>query len=255
MARPRFKVTVDATALQRAERIAASLAPKAAMGGAEVLGALFVELHTAVCPKDTNRYANGYIDAGNKAGVTRTPLLPINASSRHSKYVEQLTEQLNFAQANVNHWERWKQRYEAEGGKRLLQPFYRKILAKLRSWTKTRDRAAEELAKAQGDPSILFFGGQLTRGDLGFAGSRGRRLGTVRTKVYGGEGRVTVGGKGGAVVELTNKEPHARIVNAHSALGHPVATTIAALRVFRLQPVGKKYVESLRPSGLVRKVA
>jgi hypothetical protein len=237
-------IQVSTEGMRRAVEVAVRARETAAADAGSALAGAFVEAHTDVSPKDTNRYANGFIDAGRKAGVTDRPLLPYQRSARHEAYVEKLEKQLEGYVKVRDTWQTWQNHYISSH--RTGEPYYRKIVRRLKKAEKNVTRAIRELGRAYGSESIIFFDREA------YANRRqSRSLSTVRAEPVGGRGEV-VTGPHGAVTILTNMEPHAVLVNRNPNLGHPVTAAIQATRVLGLQRVSKKYVEGLKPSTLVR---
>lgn len=244
-------VKVDTRQLDR--KIAATLAATvAARGrGGLALGAVFVETVDDLTPKDTNRLSNGWLEAGLEAGVSDRPMRPIVPSKDQDHYLAKLEEQVDFwagqvqyARARMRQYERadasaMPRRDGKPRAKRVNQPFYTKMQRLEKKAVKNLRRSGEELEKARGVEGFVFFDA-----DSYISRKAGRALSTVRTKVYGGGGRRYMAG-GRQVVELTNREPHGRIVEKHPFLGHPVATAKEVVRASGAVMVGRAYKKEL----------
>ena len=200
------------------------------------MGSVFTESVVDLTKKDTNRLANGWIDAANKAGVSERPLLPLNKSSRYEAYIKQLQEEMvGFAKiiARADGWIKHYERLDMTDGvrkdgkprkKRTRQTYYKKQQKYKAKAEKRLDRVIEEYEKALGSEHIIFF----NREDFVQRKSN-RAFSTVRDKVYGGSGRWLWSGTV-RVLELINQEPHGPIVEKHPHLGHPVATSLKLAR-------------------------
>ena len=245
------RFSVDSSRLRAKLRATQFAAEHAAGAAIEELGSFLVDTLEVLSPRDTNRYVRGWIDAGRKAGVTDRPLPSVVASRNQDQYLEKLEKQVEYwqdrvayARGRIEQYQRW----DAEApprkdgkprSKRTAQPYYAKMVRVEQSSLKRLKRATEELAKARGSDGFVFFDVE------GIAQRKqGRKLSTVREKVYGGEGRVIRGGTM-AVVELRNKEPHARIVERHPHLGHPVATAKQIVAAAGARPVSNAYKKEL----------
>lgn len=245
------KTTLRSSQLDEKIKATIRVAKEARKESVQEMGNLFVEAIDSLTPKDTNRLANGWIDAGRKAGVTDQPLRPIVASANQDKYISQLNEQIDFWIARIRFYEgrmRWYEEQDAKAlpkknGKRrkrrTSQPYYRKMKRLEKKSRKRLVRSIEELEKALSGDGFLFYDAE------SYVNRRqNRSLSTVRDKVYGGDGYVDqIGAK--IIVTLINKEPHARIVEKHPHLGHPVATSLQIVRAFGIRKISKAYKKKL----------
>ena len=218
----------------------------------EAIGGLLVDTLETLSPRDTNRYVRAWIQAGRDAGVTEKPMPPLRASRNRERYLEKLRAQLEFWAGRLRYARGRMEQYENHDAqarprkdgtpraKRTAQPYYAKMKRLARRAEKQIERAARELEKAEGSEAFVFFDVE------GITQRRqGRSLSTVRDTVYGGEGRMLRHGTT-AYVELRNKEPHARIVERHPHLGHPVATAKQLVRVAGVRPAGTAYRAALK---------
>lgn len=181
-------------------------------------------------PKDTRRFIRGVAQAANAADCGPVPIAQVRRSSRHDEFVQQLEDQAL----------RWRDRVEwIEGRRDYLYPngapqkvkrgsLYQKLTRELEKAEKVLNRAKEELEKATSGESILLFGygpGFIRR-------QKGRKLSTVRDKVYGGTGRF-VSERYAAWAELNILEPHAKFVERKYRLFYQ------AIGVTRVYGIGK----------------
>ena len=117
------------------------------------------------------------------------------------------------------------------------QPHVAEKLRKIRKLRKEVERTERELRRALGSESIIFF-------DRNANERRTRENHTVRHKIYGGDGKLfTIGDQ--LFVELSNQEPHARLVEAHPKLGHPVKAAYAALRHIGIRRASTSYMNRM----------
>lgn len=198
---------------------------------------------------DTNRYINGWIKALLATGSRAVRKKAYKKSSRHEAYVEKLTAQhesavrlLDQHEKGIAQYEQWDQSAPPRKDgkprkKRMDQPHAQRKLERIRELKKEVRRTERELRRALGSESILFFDRR--------ANERGKRENhTVRDKIYGGDGRMfTIGDQ--LFVELANQEPHARLVEAHPKLGHPVKAAFAALRHIGIRRASRSYMNKM----------
>lgn len=97
-------------------------------------------------------------------------------------------------------------------------------------------RAEEELALFDRSPFAIVMGGRRTKSAAALG-----RLSTVRTKVYGGTATVRELGAM-TVVELRNKEPHARIVEKRDRTMR--GALAAGFRGTGLRRIGRRHLEA-----------
>lgn len=226
--------------------------------GLESLGGDFVGHVEKLTPTDTNRLVNGWLDAGQKAGVSNTPLRPLKASSRRDQYLKQMQEEMvGFAKqiSRLNGWMEFYERQDAQNPvtktgkprkKRTNQPYYRKLQRRVAKAERRLDRVIEEYEKALGSDSFIFFDREA------FVQRKSNRaFSTVRDKPYGGDGSIFRQGLMW-VLSLINREPHGNIVERHPRLGHPVATAKQLVKsdgVQRLRRLIKSRIRNNTPMG------
>lgn len=235
---------------ERLKRKFAALNRVAGLARTEAAGnvaGVFVEVVVELTPNDTNRLDNGWIEAGNDAGVTSKPLLPFNKSSRHQEYLDRLEKEIKKTEASLSRFKGWMRRYEAEDltnpvkkngrrrKRRTSQPYYRKmkrLVAKFEKRLVKLNEAYESLASG-GSPLVFL------------SGSRRRKYTTIRDTWYGGSGEVMRDGDRDLVL-LTNHEPHGRFVERNWRLGHPVATAIKLTKPLGMRKISNRYLKHIR---------
>lgn len=170
-----------------------------------------VDVVESIAPVDTGRFLAGWqraaLKAGSAVGGKARMVQPIDFSqSRHERVLERLWHQVEFIAREVK-WrkERLYLWYDSRG--RRYGDYGRSLARKIKTWEKRYSRALEEFQKAAaaegtGVPVLVIGSGA------------GRKLSTVRTKVYGGTGRLIVRGGGLVEVLMKNLEPHAQILEA-----------------------------------------
>mgnify|MGYP007005604090 CR=1 FL=1 len=216
-----------------------------------MLGPVSEMIRTA--PRDTNRFANANVQAAQQAGIgpLPAPIMPL----ANSKYIAQMED---AADRQVARWEKAAAYEEKQiaildnlkrlyGGDAVIlkaQPFDpgtidERLRRHEKAWVKATgyvQRANEEKAKLT--PTSIAIG-------LYGRGRKGRAIGTQIVKtVYGGDGRV-LSSADATVIELRNKEPHARILE--SRLGWAKKAK-AGIRQAGGKIRSRKYAEAL---GLV----
>jgi len=182
-------------------------APAAKAVAASIWGAKFIELMDKRAPRDTNRYVNGWLQAGRGAGVSSLPDHPLRPTQ--SQYLFRLEQQyfrevkrLALLELDLRIW------YEQKTG-RKKRGYYNKLK---RAVEKARERVArseEEIKKASGDANVIVIGGRKSRAKNPVGKLSG--LATVRLNQYGGEGSLKMVGTT-AILTLHNKEPHCKLV-------------------------------------------
>lgn len=213
------------------------------------LGGFFIETVVDLTAKDTNRAANGWIQAGREAGVTDRAMLPYKATGRRDRWIAELREEEASFQRLVDRFRSFKERDDAadsrkaglrrRDGKRYAKrsrtASYKANARKLRKFEKRLARVREEIAKAEGSDSFVFFSARFSR----------RNYSTVRTKIYGGTGRIEIG-PNSAMAEFVNREPHVRAIEGNPAMGHPIRTAAALTRTAGFAVAGDAWLETAR---------
>lgn len=184
---------------------------------------VFMSSVAANAPRDTNRYVASVLQAGRDVGVVRHPIPAVVASKGRERYLERLKDQADTwaakadgyaeriadIEAKLKLWFDDRGRKRGKGARKMASAAT-KMQRSLEKARKYATRAAEELAKATGDPTALII-----YGSSGKIGKRGRRVGyrlhTARVGVYGGRGTI-INTPDRTVVEIRSMEPHARIV-------------------------------------------
>jgi hypothetical protein len=198
--------------------------PRGAIRAMRDYGAELVVAMANIAPRDTNRYVNAWLEAGEQAALSGIPArVPLVVSSHHARYVELLERQVEDYQRA---WEAADARveaikgllwswYDSKGRKR--DAFYNRKQRELRTALaqavrarRRLDQTVAALAKAQPGIAYSFIYGRSAR-----RGANGRRVSArlhrVLPIVYGGYGRMRTE-KGKVILELVNLEAHANIV-------------------------------------------
>lgn len=212
-----IKLKADLSKLAAELSLLAKQGPGASREAVKVMGRDFIEECIRLSPRDTRRYVNGWIQAGNAAGVGIFPAEAIQPS----RVGEKLRQ---FFLKQFQEWDWIVKRYEREGRQ---DKWYRKAV-------KLRDRAAEELAKYT--ETAIAIGVRVVDGRA-FSVGKGRNLATVRNKIYGGTGSIVRNGRE-TLINLHNLEAHASIVEWSSRVK---ARAAARSRAFGARSVGRKY--------------
>ena len=230
--------------------------------GAAMMGRLFIRALEENAHRDTHRWVAGWQRAFNAAaGSAACGDLAVTVDSiRRSKYrgefvrilAAQHDDMLRRFKAKAGRLDRW---YDSKGRKH--DAWYASEQRKLERLGRSIDRASEEIDKliaddAEGGTAILMKnvswagiarGNKLANVDLSTEQAALKtRLATVRTKVYGGTGRVV--GTGGLkwYCQLHNLEPHARVVEWRF---HTVAKARSLVGSFGVRRVGRAMVERI----------
>jgi chromosome segregation ATPase len=223
--------------------------PDAEHAAVRALAGQVVEDIMDMAPRDTNRYARGWALAAKAAGVGSVTVPNIEPSKRNEWLVDRLDLQVaqwdaRLAKAQERHaqMERtYHDRYTSIGRyDKWERDMRQKVTAAAKRVEKTkalRDRATEALEAIKADPHALVIWGKRSKNDL----AKGQ-ISTVRTKLYGGTGKVErIGDR--TIVVLHNLEPHASIVETNKRV---VARALARARGTGIRKMGRKYVETLK---------
>lgn len=169
----------------------------------------------ATSPRDTNRYFNGWAQAGNSAGIGRFPVLALNRSSKWSQIKYALEKQLEW-------WTMLDARYRAQGRKdRWARQAAQKV-----------ERAREELRR--------FYQSNSAIGINIYTNSYDKPVRAL-PKAYGGRGQVVdLAGGRGTVVQLHNREAHASFVEKNKRV---MRNAFSAFRGTGLRQSRSAYVE------------
>jgi hypothetical protein len=162
---------------------------------------------SARAPRDTNRYVRGWLDAMNQTGAVLARLPVIEPSQYADRYQGTLEKALRAALSSRDRLERRiSVLYPSGSPKRGSTPAFRELTKLLRRAERRLDKLIEykQAFDASGGTAIVIggFGGNEQKGTL---------KPKVSARVYGGQGRIIDGAEQTAVV-LTNREPHANLV-------------------------------------------
>ncbi len=214
----------------------------------------------AVSPRDTMRYSRAWAMAGNQAGIGPFPVPEVRKSRFAEQWADRLAVQvverwkeLQVARMAVDKTERSLRSAEATiaQGRRssAMQLRLRELrtrLTKLRKWGEDADdrhrrsRTELDLYMASGGQGVLIFGKTRTR-------SGRPRLTTVRAKVYGGVGRAEHTPERSTIM-VSNREPHARIVEFKKRLAQKAAALLRQLGI----TTGRKAILASMNAGAPR---
>lgn len=235
-------VNIDQRGLKAFYR-AAARQHRGLQDSAKIMGGAFIETMDRFAPTDTNRYLNGWLLAGQAAGISQIPTRPLRQTRYHEQMVDRLDMQLLRIRREIK---RIQERLELIYGRRGLDPrrsdFGRRNLARLRLLQKREVVAQRELDTIMAGGSYIVIFGKAGRRSEKTGRIIGERLTTLRTTIAGGTGEV-IRVAGRVVVELRNREPHARLVEKRV---RAVARTMAVARQLGVKRAGRAYVQALR---------
>ena len=220
-----------------------------------VMAETYVKIIDQVFAKhhDTNRYINGYITALHDIGLDSVPLKPYKKSSRHDDYIEKLKEQY---EGLVEKGKRMKGFLDLARNQDAMDPPRkdgkpRKKRTEQR-WYRKLERLYQKNIKRQTDAFVSYFEATSTESILFIHGRKGRllknglvgvsRLDSVRSRIYGGNGRMTLLGQQ-VIIELHNLEPHSWIIETRPGYGFPHKTAMIRLSVLGAKNVSRRYIE------------
>jgi len=157
--------------------------PEARRAGLRELATPVLRQVESLAPRDTQRYVRAYMQAGQELGV---PVAVPQVVKGH--FADEFLPRLK---AQLSYWMTRQRQYENAG--RTREKYYRKILRRVNQCRTQLERW---------DPSAIIVFGR-----------HGKTVTRAISQVYGGAGRfVDVGSR--TFLQLTNKEPHARIVES-----------------------------------------
>jgi len=224
------RVTIDPTMMQRRLDAVRRALPEIHMNAIMEGNALIAIRVDETARRDTNRFVRGWLMACKDIGPIPVAIPSVKYASRHAAYVAKLKAELRTYQDDLHtldtQIDAW---FSGPGRKRGAG--YAKMLnrrAKLIQWS---ERLKEEIIKAEGEVSIVFF-------DM----ERGRRnYSTVRTAIYGGKGRVVTNGVR-AIATMHNLEPHTTIVERRDRI---MARAMNELRAFGMTRINNRAKDRL----------
>lgn len=185
--------------------------------------------------RDTRRYVRAWIQAGRQAGVSSLPMPPIGPAKAREKWMEVLTRQLRSETAYLKFLEDRKRVWYDQHPEKLKHGFP-PYLKKLQGWIKKQEtrvqRSAEELKKYTGTDTAIIINAFRAKG----------KLATVRDKVYGGSGRLSIA-RDTTTLELKNLEAHARIVERKF---HTLSRSESGVRGVGIRRASAKYLKEIQ---------
>jgi len=216
----RLTSKTDMRNLERKLKKMAQATPSARRGALDILVRNVMQEVSVTAHRDTNRWANGWAQASNMAGVGPIVVRPLNKASRHSQIIRTLHAQHRL-------WQRIVDRYEMQGRK---DKWYNRAVRK-------RDKAVEQIRRFADTPEEAVIVINMYRNSKYEGG-----LATIRHKIYGGTGSaIDVGDR--SYTRLHNLEAHATLVE------YKFRTLRAAeRRVWRLglHRASKRYIERVQ---------
>lgn len=247
-----MKLKVDDSLIEKkmaaAEQKVVGLSREAAVTSAFMFGQYIIP----IAPRRTNRYVNGWIHAVNDIirrsgasipGVRTIEPFPLRQESGDrirdilETQLERLYKDREYKQSLV---ERDEKRMARRKKKRAYWKSTKQTKKDLRKIEKAIARAEETLAKFSdadaAGAAVILIHGRKTKRKYSLSS-----LASIREKVYGGEGRI-IETASGFVVQVKNKEPHARIVERHTRAGRRVR---AILKATGLKTVSRKALNEL----------
>lgn len=221
---------------RRVEQMLARTA-EASRAALAAYGEALVDNIDRIAPRDSNRYVAGWVGAGNAAGLTTRVVPRIQKSSRYDKFLDELRQQVERLEKRIRRWQIGMENWYHNRPERPRKGWYRKAEREVRKLYKRYVRAIQELGKAEASETFLFF-------DAGaFVERKNKRaLSTVRTKVYGGTGKIVTDGWS-AKLELHNLEPHATIVEARFGV---VAIASRGVKALGYRKASKEFIARIQ---------
>lgn len=229
-------IKIDSSGWRRKLAKAYAKDPRAARVGVAMIAFSVCRTGHGICRKDTRRYARALAQMGNGTGIGFIPVLPVQPSKYALVIRDRLVEQVQYFETKLADQQALLQRYYPGGPpKNPRSEYYRNLTRDIRKTEKLLQRSKEELEKVNGEggESSLLIGGFFGLDYL----QKGRKLATVRNKVYGGETHFITGRNADFVV-LHNKEPHASIVEARDRI---MAIAIRAAQGGPVRRVSNRY--------------
>jgi hypothetical protein len=165
-------------------------------------------------PEDTGRLKRAWLEACGEAGA-ESAVLPTLRPSRRSKYIfERIRGQWIKTHIQRVRLENLFEKWYPDG--RKLGDFGQRMKRDLNKIIKREGKLKEQYDKWQqaSNAPIILIGE-----------SKGHSFATLRTTVYGGRGTITGSGNS-SKLKLTNKEPHAFIIDANTGMTEKVAAFI-----------------------------
>jgi hypothetical protein len=244
-----IRAKVSTQGLQRRLAGLSSAAPEAGETAVQIMAQEFLGSVVDASPRDTNRYVRGWMEAGNKAGVSSYALPQIEPSRFADRFAARLERQLVEWEQKLEEAERieryWRElhqeRYVAKG---RTDKWERDLLKKAKAAAARveKTRGLVTIAREQVDKyhagAVVIWGRSVKR-----EFSKGQ-LATVREQAYGGDGKMMRNGWG-TVVLLHNLEAHASIVEKRLRI---VARATARLRAVGFKRATRAMTRALQAS-------
>lgn len=188
-----------------------------------------------IAPRDTQRYVRGWQMAMRQAGqgvpgAKYRVVDPVRESRFMAQNYERLNRQVKRIEKTIEFRER-RLRLWYDNKNRKPDAWYRDQVKRIKQYKKLLERAKVQRRLIDDDEGTAIVIG---------ASKKGRRLITVRTKIYGGMGSHWAR-EGRAGVKLKNLEAHASIVESNS---HPLQKAVASTAP--KERAGKAFAERMR---------
>lgn len=183
-------------------------------------------------PRDTNRFVRGWIMAARDVKATRVAVPAVKPSRYRAEILAILEGQVAVLARALDRKRGVLDRWYTARGRSVSRGYGARLRREVAAAERRLRRAVEELAKARGESAALLF--DAVRG--------GRRVSTVRERIYGGSGAYLEAG-GRVFARLHNKEPHARIVERRTGL---LRRANSRARRAGLRRAGRSYLASLQ---------
>lgn len=227
-------MSVDTSVFRAGVRRMRAARPAARRSAVDLMTDRFTVEVARISPRSTNRYVRGWMLAAADVGSRPLPVPALQRDRNRERIEQRLNYEESYWRGQVRYWTTRKSQYERSG--RTAEPYYRTITRQLRNATKRVEQAQRVLEEFLADTEGVALAVYRSRG------KKGNSLGvSLRTKIYGGTGRVVGSGRE-TVVELTNLEPHWRIVEKNHRV---LFRAVGAIRRFGGRKVSRKYLESV----------
>lgn len=252
-----IKFTTSTSGLDRLIARLDKAGPRAAEMAATAVASDVVGFMLTIAPRDTNRYARGWAQAGNKAGAGPFPLPPVIKSAYADKLAARLDTQLvryqkmlDSQQRYFNYWDLLYQRRYVEKNRtgkwardaQRKRDAVAKKLDRLKELVERAKAAVEMFDKGNVDGALVIWGkgAKQVKNPLAFS-----RQATVRDKIYGGDGRMFKA-DGRVFITIHNLEPHSSIIEKKHRV---LARAMARARTTGLQRMSRKALAEIRKAA------
>lgn len=230
MARPKIRFRSNVSGLNAAIAQYDRTRPVALRVAARALGEEFCKYMIDSAPRDTNRYLRGWLLAARQAGIL-IPTPGLNVSSRRDRFIAQLQRQLAVRERRLKNLLFQKRVWYDQKPERSKDGYYTQYLVpEIPKVEKSIKQAQRILKQASGSDHFIFIPSRL---------DATRVTDTVRTRIYGGEGRL-VQDEHSVRVDMRNLEIHARFLERKHMLAKRAEDWVQTVAD---QVIRKKYIE------------